>query len=226
MNILACMVTHNRLEYTRRAVDAWMATRHTSDHLLVVDNASTDGTREWLNGCVDATFNTRNLFPGAATNIGWHRGLQDRPDTTHLMRLDNDVELLEGWRDEIERCFRNVPGLGILGILNRHEDYDNQQPVTLDPTGTVNVHWDQVGGNCIIPRRWWDQGLRWKPGAWQPGGQDEDSDLAAHIRERGGLVGTVVPTVANNMSFHRFGDYPDYYRFTAGVRGLVPELSV
>ena len=228
------MVTHNRLEYTKRALEA-IREAGDADWIVVVDNASSDGTQDWLlehalrDDLVDGMVcNERNLFPGAATNIGWHEGLAKHrlADATHLMRLDNDVELLPGWREEVERCFTKLPHLGCLGLLNRHEDYNHEQPVDLDETGTVNVHWDQCGGNVVVLRRWWDEGLRWIPGTWSPGGHDEDSVFAAAIREKGGLIGTVVPTIANNMSFHRYQDYPEYYNKTAALRGLVPELSV
>ena len=230
MRLLCCMVTHNRKNYTETAFAAWFNTCGDSDQLVIVDNASTDDTRDLLDEIASwkdarVIYNDRNLFPGAACNIGWHEGLK-RFDATHLMRLDNDVELLPGWREEVERCFDRVPNLGQLGILNRHEDYDGQQPVELDETGTVNVHWDQCGGNCVIPRRFWDEGLRWEAGPWQPGGKDEDSILAAMIRANGYTVGTVVPTIANNMSFHRYHDYPAYYDETAQLRGLEPKLSV
>lgn len=219
MKILCCLVTHNRLEYSQEAIDAFLGTSDLP--LIVVDNASTDGTERLANIPL-----RRNLFPGAATNIGWHEGLKLHPDATHLMRLDNDIQLLDGWKAVVEEAFECVPRLGILGVLNRHEDYQDEQPVVLDDTGTVNIHWDQVGGNCVTDRRYWDEGLRWIPGAWKPGGVDEDSVFAAAIREKGGLVGTVVPTIANNMSFHRYEDYPEYYNRTAALRGLVPEMSV
>jgi glycosyltransferase involved in cell wall biosynthesis len=219
MKILCCMVTHNRLEYTQRAIDAFLAT--SDDPLIVIDNASTDGTEKLAH-----IRNRANLFPGAATNIGWHEGLKLHPDATHLMRLDNDFELLPGWREEVERCFDRVPTLALLGFHNRHEDYDGNPPVELDFTETVNIKWDQVGGNSIIPRKLYDRGLRWEGGPWHMGAVDEDSIFAAEIRRLGGLVGTVVPTIANNMSFHRYEDYPAYYQETARIRGLVPELSV
>lgn len=228
MRLLCSIVTHNRLEYTQRTIESWNETRQLGDTLVIVDNASTDDTRGWLARARPGilVLNRRNLFPGAATNLGWHAGLQKDPNVDLLMRLDNDIQLLPGWREEVTKAFTAVPELAIFGLLNRHEDYDNEQPVTLDETGTVNVHWDQVGGNCVVPRTVWDHGLRWKPGAWQPGGLDEDSFFAAEIRRLGGLVGTAVPTVANNMSFHRYNDFPEYYNQTAALRGLVPQLSV
>ena len=222
MKLLCCVVTCNRLEYTKRTIASWSATAREDDHLMIVDNASTDGTREWL--FEDATILLeKNLFPGAATNIGWHEGLKEF-DADLLMRSDNDIEYLPGWREEVEQAFTADPKLGQLGVLNRHEDYDNKQPVT-EKNG-ANVRWGQTGGNCVIRRELYDKGLRWTPGAWRPGGRDEDAVLSAEIKSLGWTVAEVIPTVANNMAFGRFTDYEDYYRLTAGLRGLVPELSV
>ncbi len=218
MKILCCVVTYNRADYTEKTLTSLGLTAGAHDfRVIVVDNGSTDGAEQFAN-----IRNPRNLFPGAAVNIGWHAGLQGF-DADLLMRSDNDVEYLPGWRQEVEAAFARIPELGMLGVLNRHEDYDGNQPV--DERDGVNTHWDQVGGNCVIRREIYDQGFRWQPGAWAPGGTDEDSVAAAEIR-KDWLVATVIPTVANNMSFHRYQDYPSYYNETASLRGLVPQLSV
>lgn len=230
MNVLCCVTTHDRLEYTHRTVDSWMDTARGGDRLVIVDNASSDGTAEWLGNCPAdlAVLNPRNLFPGAATNIGWYHGLEQWPDCDLLQRSDNDIEYLPGWRDHVDECFAAFPELGQLGILNMHEDFDGAQPVTeLRRSGvSVNVQWPTVGGNCVMPRRLWDAGVRWEPGAWQPGGRDEDSQMSGLMKANNLLVARVVPDCANNLSFHRYEDYPDYYTATAELRGLVPELSV
>ena len=69
------------------------------------------------------------------------------------MRSDNDIEYLDGWQTQVEQAFEAFPELGQLGILNRHEDYDDHQPVTrLERNGTaINVQWPKVGGNCVVP---------------------------------------------------------------------------
>lgn len=225
MLIGTVVVTHNRFEYTLKTLGSLMET-NPGGTVLVVDNDSKDGTKEWLRDNVPSSLLlSRNIFPGAATNLGWQKLLKHVPGITHLMRSDNDIEYLPGWRSEVERCFEAMPDLGQLGILNMHEDYNDLQPVDLDETGVVNLHRIHVGGNCVIPRSLWDDGLRWIPGAWSVGA-NEDTNLSIDIRERGLTIGTVVPTVANNMSFHKYEDYPDYYNFTGTIRGLVPELSV
>ena len=76
-------------------------------------------------------------------------------------------------------------------------------------------------------KRLYDEGLRWEPGSWVPNGDFcEDARMSALIKQNGLLVGELIPTVANNQSFHAYDVYPDYYDVTATMRGLVPELSV
>lgn len=228
MKLLVCVVTHNRLNYTKRTLASLAETVFSDDRIIVVDNSSEDGTVEYLRSSgYKAVYNRKNLFPGAACNIGWHQGLRLLPDADLLMRSDNDIEYLPGWREEVEKAFQNRK-LGQLGILNRHEDYHPDRP-PLKRYGSkhaVNAYFDRVGGNCVIPRHLYDRGLRWIPGSWGPGGMDEDSIMSEEIRNSGFKVAEVIPDVANNMSFHRYEDYPEYYQRTAKMRGLVPELSV
>ena len=41
-------VTYNRLELTKRAIESYMETVTVPHQFIPIDNASTDGTREWL----------------------------------------------------------------------------------------------------------------------------------------------------------------------------------
>jgi GT2 family glycosyltransferase len=129
LRLLTCIVTYNRLEYTKKAVESYLKTRDRGDAYVLVDNGSTDGTREWiLEEDLAHIFNDRNLFPGAATNIGWHSGLKLFDGVDLLHRSDNDVEYLPGWREEVEEKFEQMPTLGQLGLLNAIEDYGENPP--------------------------------------------------------------------------------------------------
>jgi glycosyltransferase involved in cell wall biosynthesis len=239
VRLLTCICTFNRLDYTQRCIESWLDTRNPKwDHLVVVDNASTDGTQAYLDSLpftdVFAVLkNDRNLFPGAATNLGWFHGCatvlqQDLGEPRLLHRSDNDVEYLAGWSDRVRDAFSQIENLGQLGILNAHEDEQagtmNRSNWPKDPTGTIYLV--PTGGNCVIPKSLWDEGLRWEAGAWRPGGRDEDTLMSQAIMSRGLLVGRLVDTCANNMSFGRYADHPEYYNQSAALRGLVAETSV
>jgi glycosyltransferase involved in cell wall biosynthesis len=233
MRLLCCIVSYNRPEYTKRTIESWLNTCGEDDDLIVVDNASDqDGSQlAWYDLVDYVIWNRRNLFPGAACNIGWQHGQRDLGPFQLLQRSDNDIEYLPGWREEVEKAFTNFIELGQLGILNLHEDFNDEQPVEPWETDdcTLNVwagpHGVTAGGNCVIRQSLWADGLRWPADPWRPGA-NEDTYMSAAVVKAGLRVARVIPTVANNISYGRFADYPDYYRYTAGLRGLVPELSV
>jgi glycosyltransferase involved in cell wall biosynthesis len=224
MKLLTVIVTHNRLEYTKRTIESYLNTVGENFSLIVVDNASNDETKDVLvdsYGTEFIFFLEKNLFPGAATNIGWYGGLKDF-DADLLHRSDNDVEYLPGWHEAVEEKFNELPHLGQLGVLNAHEDYPDGPPYEQ----RWGIYLTAPGGNCVIRREIYDAGFRWEPGTWKPGGNDEDTRASSQIALNGWIVGRLIPTVANNISFHRFDDYPEYYVKTAALRGLPAETSV
>lgn len=227
--ILTCLVTHDRKVYTRRCIDSYLATRRPGDELVIVDNASTEpGMRTYLRSLsfVTLILNDENRYPGAACNQGWDAGLRwfdssasARPIPRFLHRSDNDIEYLPGWGDEVERQFALNPDVSLLGILNLHEDRG------FEPTGDGIEQVEGVGGNVVMPTTLFVEGLRWDERGWAPGiAEDYMMSYAARAK---GPVARLVRTVANNMAFCRYADFPDYYNRTAQVRGLPhPERTV
>lgn len=76
MNILAVVVTHNRRELLVRCLDHLQAQTCPPDAILVINNASTDGTVEMLQSR-DIPFITQENVGSAG---GWHRGIQHAMD--------------------------------------------------------------------------------------------------------------------------------------------------
>jgi glycosyltransferase involved in cell wall biosynthesis len=229
VSVLTVVVTHDRLPYTRRTIASLTGT---TGYLVAVDNNSTDGTQEWLasHDCKadHVIYSDRNLFPGAATNIGWHEGLKRFPEATLLHRSDNDIEYADGWTDVVEEAFAAHTELGLFGVLNLREDFPQGQPLNPYTVNgvTVNRFWPRLGGNVVMRRSLWDDGLRWEPGEWKPGGQDEDAQMSGLVENAGYYHANAVEPIAGNLAFHGYDVFPDYYDETARIRGLVPETSV
>src|SRR5215831_11123015 len=154
MKLHTVFITYNRLELTKRAIESWVTTVPARSRTAsVVDNGSQDGTGEWLSSeWVFARRRTHllseNRYPGFATNLGWEDA---DSDVTHLHRADNDFIFLPGWFEEVERKFSEDPWLGQLGLRTDEEE---------------GFETGNTGGNCVIRRELWDEGLRWDERTW------------------------------------------------------------
>jgi ADP-heptose:LPS heptosyltransferase len=105
--ILACMLTFNLLNMTKKAL---ASIRSFNDvDILVVDNESSDGTPEWLlaNGY---TFVSKKMGVANACNIGVRKFLADKSYDAFLL-LNNDIILQRGTID------------GLLAAMLRSGDY-------------------------------------------------------------------------------------------------------
>jgi O-antigen biosynthesis protein len=111
----------NCLPHTRAMLESLRATMPAgiSHEIVLVDDGSTDGTREWLAGLGDpfrVILNERNLGFGAATNRG---AAQARGEI--LARLNNDLGLGSGW---LEPMLRAVDALGPKAGLVGNVQFD------------------------------------------------------------------------------------------------------
>lgn len=114
----------NRLEMTRQTVGSLLATLPEKRELIVVDNGSTDGTREWLAeevaaGRVQAAV---TLDANRGSSQGFNYGLRlVRGDL--LVLTDNDYEFMPGWFKTCTKVMGAVPMMGALSPSdNRHAE--------------------------------------------------------------------------------------------------------
>lgn len=236
MNLLITLVTFNRLEYTRRTIRSLWRSIEVPYYLLIVDNNSTDGTKEYIANLVEryridqAVFNDENYYPGKATNIGWKEGLEEYPEATHLMRLDNDMQLEKGWDYAAEDYFKKIPELGQLGLDHEAIEHPKAALRTLNINGKNLNPWPGcVGGPCIIRRSLWDMGVRYPELRWDDGRKSplqEDSKLSKEILNRGYLVGHMSENLARTFANKdNWNDYPEYYKKTMQERGYDDRLK-
>ena len=236
MNLLIVLITYNRLEYTKRTLRYLWDTIQVPHYLVIVDNNSTDGTKEYLKGLEKRNkadlviFNEDNYYPGKATNIGWETGIKLFPEATHLMRLDNDMELRQGWDINAESYFKAIPELGQLGL--DHEAIETPKAILREMyiNGKCLNPWPGcVGGPNIIKREIFDSGLRYEEYMWNDGRKSalqEDSRFSRAILDKGYLSGHITEdlsrTFANKSNWK---DYKDYYKKTMLDRGYTAQAE-
>lgn len=225
------MITYNRLQYTKKTLRSLWATIQVPYYLIIVDNASTDGTKEYLANLVDRNranriiFNDKNLYPGKATNIGWTEGLLEYPDATHLMRLDNDMHFAKDWDIRAVEYFKNIDRLGQLGL-----DFDGgENKVPQYYNGMGLIEWPGcVGGPNIIRRTIFDSGMRYDETPWEGtrSRMQEDSKFSKEIKRDGWLVGHMDERLSYTFATkENWKDYPDYYKKTMFDRGYDDEVK-
>lgn len=236
MKLLIVLITYNRLEYTKRTLRALWDTVEMPYYLVICDNNSTDGTREYLGGLVKrhradkVILNPDNYYPGKATNIGWSEGLKDYPEATHLMRLDNDMLLLNGWQAEAANYFAKIPELGQLGLDHEAIEDPRAKLREMEINGKVLNPWPGcVGGPNIIRRSIWDLGIKYPELMWNDGRNSplqEDSQFSKAIKNYGYLVGHMVGNLSRTFANEsNWSDYPEYYKKTMTDRGYEDRLK-
>lgn len=115
------IVTHNGLPYTKMCLTSLFENGwRPDDELILVDNASTDGTQDYLrelvrlNKFVRAVFNERNRGFAPANNQGLAQATGEV-----LILLNNDTLVTRGWRDGLMRWLDEAT-IGLIGpVTNR-----------------------------------------------------------------------------------------------------------
>jgi GT2 family glycosyltransferase len=204
------MVTYNRLELTKQAIASYMETRTGPTSLVIVDNHSTDGTIGYITQFlredgIEALLLSENYYPGFACHRGWEYA---PPDTVLLHRADNDFVFLPGWETHVRLMFSANPELGQLGLRTDEEELHNAH---------------NVGGNCVIRKELWDEGLRYDERPWpqiseKVPGYTEDSFLSPRVRKMGWEWGRVTQPCIRSISFEDPED--PYYVQTWTDRGM------
>ena len=123
MSVLTSVITltHNKLEVTRRCLTSWLQTDYRPWEIVVVDNGSTDGTGEWLEGFrrtagdagvpVQVIRNDGNIGCSTARNQGMAAA-----SGQHLVFVDNDVALRSrGWLTRLGAALDGAPRRAVAG---------------------------------------------------------------------------------------------------------------
>jgi GT2 family glycosyltransferase/glycosyltransferase involved in cell wall biosynthesis len=119
MDVSIIIPVLNKIEFTRQCLDRiW---RNTGDRVsyevIIVDNASSDGTQDWFAdvaefpGHVQYVRNGQNLGYAKGNNIGARLSRAG-----YLLFLNNDTLVQPGWLSEMLRVARSASSIGVVGI--------------------------------------------------------------------------------------------------------------
>lgn len=148
------MVTFNRLEFTRLAIQSILKHTRFPYVLTVVDNNSTDGSREYLKALKEKGIVTNlllledNFGVAKAANMGWLL----EPDAEFYLKFDNDIVIQKiDWLTDLIRAVEQIPEAGAVAYNFEPFSYPLRtlHGIKIRPKTSGNL-----GGACIcIPRR-------------------------------------------------------------------------
>jgi GT2 family glycosyltransferase/tetratricopeptide (TPR) repeat protein/SAM-dependent methyltransferase len=158
------ILTHNQLAYTQRCVESIARYTDNPYELIFVDNASTDGTVEYLRGISSAKviLNSENRgFPaGVNQGIAVARG-------EHILLMNNDCVVTTGWLDRLLRALYSNPEVGMVGPCSNNVSGEQQVTVAYDDLSCLDgfawdygrandrryVQTDRLVGFCLLMKR-------------------------------------------------------------------------
>lgn len=123
------MVTHNNLRLTRLALQSVLLTSGEAE-VIVVDNASSDGTTDFLRQASDLFSNLRVVFRelndsfAAACNAGFALAARE-----YVGILNNDIVVTSGWLGGLIDHFHSDPGLAAVGPATNRAGNEAMIPV-------------------------------------------------------------------------------------------------
>lgn len=158
------IITHNQLGVTQQCLRSIRQYTDLPYELILIDNASTDGTREYLRSLGNVTLieNEENRGFPAAANQGIRAAKGEQ-----ILLLNNDTVVTTGWLERLVDVLRSDPKIGLVGPCSNSVSGSQQVPVTYHDLscldgfawGWARIHrglveeTDRLVGFCLLIRR-------------------------------------------------------------------------
>jgi len=113
------ILTFNQLKFTKECLKSILEYTKIPYELILVDNGSIDGTKEYLNifaqdhNNVKLIFNDRNLGFAAGNNQGL-----EKAKGNYILLLNNDVVVTEGWLERLLSHLEQSPDISMVGPMS------------------------------------------------------------------------------------------------------------
>ncbi len=150
------ILTYNGLHHTQRCVESLIAHTQGPWTALILDNASSDATPDYLRSLNDERISVHcggeNLGVGGGRNWLLEQLTASLHDDDLIVLLDNDIEVAAGWERPFLDAFAARANLGIAGrwafSMLVHDTWRDILPEDSADSGPV----DTVQGCCVFIR--------------------------------------------------------------------------
>jgi len=185
----------NREHLLRKTIESYLATIGVKYELIIVDNASTDGSREFISSICKARPNHHAiLLPQNTGGEGLNIGLA-KCRGRYLHISENDLEYLPGWDTDLLSKFDKFPELGQLSVFSPFHQVEkgeiwSDKAAVRYTKGSLTIYraLANVGSSCIIRREVWDRGVRWKAHGTKTFWSPDDAAFSTDVKRIGYLV--------------------------------------
>lgn len=215
------MLTYNQLEYTKICIESIRKyTRSGTYELIIVDNASDDGTIEWLKKQKDiiSIFNESNVgFPN-----GCNQGI-DVAIGDNILFLNNDTIVTKNWLNNMLACLLSDNKHGAVSCVTNNCSY--AQAIPIQYKNIVEMHtfsasfnkqnpqlWEErlkLIGFCFLVKRSVIAKIGKMDECFSPG-NFEDDDYSLRIRKAGYKLILCKDTFIHHFGSVSFKKAPDY----------------
>lgn len=190
------ILTYNQIEYTKLCINSIRRfTKFGTYEIIAVDNASTDGTIEWLKQQDDikTIFNLENLgFPK-----GCNQGIEIA-NGENILLLNNDTVVTQNWLDNLLTCLYSSEDIGAVGPVTNSAAYYTAIPVqyqTIDEMHefasqynfSASDKWEErlkLIGFCLLIKKKVVEKIGLLDEQFSPG-NFEDDDYSVRLRKAG-----------------------------------------
>ncbi len=147
------IITYNNLDYTIDCIKSIKKyTKKGSYEIIIIDNMSNDGTREWLKDQknLKVILNDQNLgFPK-----GCNQGIKEANPNYDILLLNNDTIVTSNWLDNLKECLYSDEKIGAVGAVSNHNE--NLQGVDFCYTD-FNIMQELAKRNNISSKDKWEE---------------------------------------------------------------------
>jgi len=145
------ILTYNNLVYNYKCIDSIRKyTKENTYEIVVVDNNSTDGTREWLKNQKDIVviLNDENVGFPKGCNIGIAAASKEND----ILLLNNDTIVTPRWLDNLKACICSDDKIG--GVASISNNCSNYQSVSVPYIDVQDMIQFADANNVSNPEKW------------------------------------------------------------------------